>query len=281
MCAQSLSRPFSRRDFLRTVGLTGSALLVAACIPAQPGSGVASPAADSAPTDLDLTDADAVGKALEAEGAEVSISSWGWSGLPETHFIPKFAEHTKAKYGVAVKLNWVTGVFDNALRELPVAGKTVKDIGLDVIDKEEESFDAAMALEWYEPINLPAYAPLLRNLADTEPAYLFRGPAVDDADIYGAVYQGYEWLQAILRKDKVDVSRYQDWTDLADPELRGKMIDYAFNDSRGHYVFGGFVNQLVNQGKVPGTLWSEEAWEGALQWWKDNAMEEQILKWGD
>ncbi|MEZ4863876.1 MAG: twin-arginine translocation signal domain-containing protein [Caldilineaceae bacterium] len=281
MCAQSLSRPFSRRDFLRTVGLTGSALLVAACIPAQPGAGSAAPAADSTATDLDLTNADAVGKALEAEGAEVSISSWGWSGLPETHFIPKFAEHTKAKYGVAVKLNWVTGVFDNALRELPVAGKTVKDIGLDVIDKEEESFDAAMALEWYEPINLPAYAPLLPNLEDTEHAYLFRGPEQDGVDIYGAVYQGYEWLQAILRKDKVDVSRYQDWTDLADPELRGKMIDYAFNDSRGHYVFGGFVNELVNQGKVPGTLWSEEAWEGALQWWKDNAMEEQILKWGD
>jgi len=28
-------------------------------------------------------------------------------------------------------------VFDNALRELPVAGKTIADIGLDVVDKEE------------------------------------------------------------------------------------------------------------------------------------------------
>jgi ABC-type Fe3+ transport system substrate-binding protein len=270
----------SRRDFLRMAGATSGLLLVAACTPVAPGeAGV--PAADQAPIDLDLSDAQAVGRALEAEGAEVSVSSWGFSGLPETHFVPRFAEYTKELYGVGVKLNWVTGVFDNALRELPVAGKTIKDIGLDVVDKEEESFDAAMALQWYEPINSDPYKPLLPNLADTEEPYLFRGGEENGGDIYGAVYQGYEWLQAILRKDKIDVSRYQDWTDLADPELRDKLINYPFNDSRGHYVFGGFVNELVNKGEVPGTLWSQEAWQGALQWWKDNSMEEQIHRWGD
>jgi ABC-type Fe3+ transport system substrate-binding protein len=270
----------TRRDFLRMAGLTSGALVVAACAPIGPGSSGA-PAADSAPTDLDLSDAKAVGKALEAEGAEVSISSWGFSGLPETHFVPRFAELTKQMYGVAVKLNWVTGVFDNALRELPVAGKTVKDIGLDVVDKEEESFDAAMALQWYEPINRDPYKSLLPNLTDVEQPYLFRGAEENGGDVYGAVYQGYEWLQAILRKDKVDVANYADWTDLADPELRARIIDYPFNDSRGHYVFGGFVNELVNKGEVPGTLWSQEAWEGALQWWKENSMDQQILKWGD
>jgi spermidine/putrescine-binding protein len=271
----------SRRAFLKAAGASGALAFLAACMPVAPGSEGAPAAADQPITDLDLTSPQEVGKALEAEGAEVSISSWGWSGLPETHFVPKFAEHTEKLYGVAVKLNWVTGVFDNALRELPVAGKTIADLNLDVIDKEEESFDAAMALNWYEPINYAQYMPLLPNLTDVEEAYLFRGPAENDADIYGAVYQGYEWLQAILRKDKVDVSRYQDWTDLADPELRDKVIDYPFNDSRGHYVFGGFVNELVNKGEVPGTLWSQEAWEGALNWWKDNSMEEQIHKWGD
>lgn len=270
----------SRRDFLRMTGLTTGALVVAACAPVSPG-GSGAPAADQPPTDLDLSDPQAVGRALEAEGAEVSVSSWGFSGLPETHFVTRFAEYTNELYGVGVKLNWVTGVFDNALRELPVAGKTIKDIGLDVVDKEEESFDAAMALQWYEPINMDPYKPLLPNLEDTEEPYLFRGSEENGGDVYGAVYQGYEWLQAIMRKDKVDVSRYEDWTDLADPELRDKIIDYPFNDSRGHYVFGGFVNELVNKGQVPGTLWSQEAWEGALQWWKDNSMEEQIHKWGD
>src|SRR5690606_4377100 len=95
---------------------------------------------DAAMTDVDFSNPQEVGQALEREGAEVSISSWGWSGLAETHFVPKFAEHTEALYGVPVTLNWVTGVFDNALRELPVAGKTIADLNLDVIDKEEESF---------------------------------------------------------------------------------------------------------------------------------------------
>jgi ABC-type Fe3+ transport system substrate-binding protein len=231
--------------------------------------------------EVDFSNASEVGKALEAEGAEVSITSWGFSGLPETHFVPRFAEYTKELYGVGVKLNWVTGVFGKALTELPVAGKTIADIDIDVVDKEEESFDAAMALEWYEPIDMDLYKPLLPNLVDVEEPYLFKGGEEGGGVVYGAVYQGYEWLQAIMRKDKVDVSRYQDWTDLADPELRDKIIDYAFNDSRGHFVYGGFVNELVKKGEVPGPTWSQPAWEAALQWWKDNNMEAQIHKWGD
>jgi ABC-type Fe3+ transport system substrate-binding protein len=275
-------RKLSRRGFLSAVGAMGAVTFLAACAPIAPGGGQAAPsAADQAITDMDFSNAKDVAAALEAEGAEVSISSWGWSGLPETHFIPKFAEHTEKLYGVAVKLNWVTGVFDNALRELPVAGKTIADLGLDVIDKEEESFAGAMALNWYEPINYSQYMPLMPNLVDVESAYLFRGPEENDADIYGAVYQGYEWLQALLNKQHVDVSAYKDWTDLSNTELRDKIIDYPFNDSRGHYVFGGFVNELVNKGEVPGTLWSQDAWEAALHWWKDNSMELQIHKWGD
>ncbi len=275
-------RKVSRRGFLRMVGAVGALTTLAACAPVTPGSSGQSPdAADVAMTDVDFSNPQEVGQALEREGAEVSISSWGWSGLAETHFVPKFAEHTEALYGVPVTLNWVTGVFDNALRELPVAGKTIADLNLDVIDKEEESFEAAMALNWYEPIDLPTYMPLMPNLTDVEEAYLFRRDEEAGGTIFGAIYQGYEWLQAILRKDMVDVSAYQDWTDLANPELADKVINYPFNDSRGHYVFGGFVNELVNKGEVPGTLWSQEAWEAALHWWKDNNMEAQIHKWGD
>ena len=272
----------SRRGFLRAVGTMGAITFLTACTAVSPSGGMQAPsAADQVPTDVDFSNPQEVAQALEAEGAEVSISSWGWSGLAETHFIPKFAEHTEKLYGVPVKLNWVTGVFDNALRELPVAGKTIADLDLDVIDKEEESFAGAMALNWYEPVNLPQYMPLMPNLADVETPYLFNGPEENGADIYGVVYQGYEWLQPLLNKDNVDVSAYKDWTDLANPELQDKIIDYPFNDSRGHYVFGGFVNELVKKGQVPGTLWSQEAWESALHWWKENEMEAQIHKWGD
>jgi ABC-type Fe3+ transport system substrate-binding protein len=275
-------RKLSRRGFLSAAGTMGAITFLAACMPVTPGGSAPAPsAADQAVTDVDFSDPKEVGAALTAEGAEVSISSWGWSGLPETHFIPEFAKHTEELYGVPVTLKWVTGVFSQALTELPAAGKTIADLDLDVVDKEEESFDAAMALNWYEPINLPHYAPLMPNLAKVEEAYIFRGTEENGGDIYGAVYQGYEWLQAILNKTTLDMSAYTDWTDLANPELADRIINYPFNDSRGHYVFGGFVNELVKKGEVPGTTWSQEAWEASLQWWKDNNMEGQIHRWGD
>jgi ABC-type Fe3+ transport system substrate-binding protein len=260
-------------------------MLLAGCAPGVPlgqaPAAPAEPAASEQAVTWDLSDPKTVGLALREEGAEVSISSWGWSGLAETHFVPKFAEHTQKLYGVPVKLNWVTGVFDTALRELPVVGKTIADIDLDVVDKEEESFESAMALEWYEPVDMDVYKPLLPNLTDVEAPYIFNGPEQNGGSVYGVIYQGYEWLQAILRKDKVDISNFRDWTDLARPELKDKIVDYPFNDSRGHFVFGGFVNELVKKGEVPGPVWSQPAWEGALQWWKDNNMEAQIHKWGD
>jgi spermidine/putrescine-binding protein len=273
----------SRRELLRMGGLAGGAVLLAGCKQAAEEAKPTAPAVVSGnePTQWNLSDPKTVGLALRAEGAEVTISSWGFSGLPETHFKPKFAEMTQALYGVPVKLNWLGGVFDTALRELPVVGKTIADIGLDVVDKEEESFDAAMAVEWYEPIDMDVYKPLIPNVLKTEEPYLFRGPKENGGDIYGAVYQGYEWLQAVLRKDKVDVSNYVDWTDLARPELEDKVIDYGFNDNRGLFVFTGIVNSLVKQGLVPGPLFSKEAFEGGLKWWKDNNMEKQIHKWGD
>jgi len=276
-------KKLSRRGFLTAAGAMGAVTFLAACAPIVP-SGVdttAPAAADQTATDVDYSDPKEVGKALQAEGAEVSLSSWGWSGLSTSVFVPKFAEMTKNLYGVEVKLNWVTGVFSDALRELPSAGKTIADLDLDVIDKEEESFDAAMALNWYEPLNLPQYMPLLPNLADVEAPYIFKGPEEGGADVYGAVYQGYEWLQALLNKKNVDVANYKNWTDLANPELKDKLIDYAFNDSRGHFVFAGFVNELVKSGEIKGELWSQDAWTAGLNWWKDNNMEGQIHKWGD
>jgi ABC-type Fe3+ transport system substrate-binding protein len=281
---------------LRMVGVAGGASILAACAPAvsQPITAPAAPAATAAPTpapapakaaskamDLDFSKSGAVGLALQSEGAEVSITSWGFSGLPETHFIPKFAEYTKKKYGVAVKLNWLTGIYDTALRELPAAGKTAADIGLDVVDKEEESFDQAMAVNWFEPINMDPYKPLLTNLNKMEKAYYFTGPKENNGEIYGAVYQGYEWLQALLRKDKVNVDTYKDWWDLARPELKDKIVTYPMNDQRGHFIFAGFVNSLIKNGTIKGQLWDKPSWEVALQMWKGKGMEGQIHKWGD
>lgn len=263
----------SRRDFLKVTGVAGAAA-------AMSNFGV--PAVIGQSRERDLTDPAQVAAALQDEGARVVIHSWGFSGLPETTLIPKFADYTERLYGVRVELEWQTGNFGNYLTELPLAGRHIRELGIDVIDKEEENFARIMALEWGEPADMEQYLPLLPNLTDTEDPYLFHVPdkETNGGDIYGVVYQGYEWLQAIVRKDKVDMANYTDWTDLARGEMMAKGINYAFNDSRGHFVFMGILNSLINQDIIEGDLWSQEAWEQGITWWGEN-MESQILRYGD
>jgi hypothetical protein len=268
----------SRRDFLKMTGGVGAGALVS-----TKASSLHFPAFIRRQGDPDLSTPEAVGAALTAEGAQVQMSSWGFAGLSTSVLPEAFARHTEAMYGVPVTLNWKgSAEIESGMTELPLAGRIISELGYDVIDKEEDSYLPILALEWTEPVNLPQYMPLLTNLADTEAPYIFHEPdmAVDGADIYGVVYQGYEWLQPLLRKDKVDVANYVDWTDLSRDEMAGKGIDYPFNDWRGQAVFMGILNSLIKQGIVTGDLWTNEAWEAGITWWKDN-MENKIHSYGD
>jgi hypothetical protein len=62
--------------------------------------------------------------------------------------------------------------------------------------------------------------------------------------------------------------------------MKGKGIDYAFNDGRGHYVFMGILNSLIKQKIVTGDLWSQDAWSAGITWWKDH-LEDKIQVYGD
>src|SRR5258708_36587393 len=265
----------SRREFVRIAGTASAGAAIGSKI-------FGMPAVIRAQGEFDLSDPAQVGKALTAEGAEVMIKSWGFSGLTEATFTPQFAEYTKKLYGVPVKLTWYTGDFNKNMHNLPLANKTPEEIGIDDLDKEEDSHAQLLALEWTEPINLPKYMPLLTLLKDVEAPYVLHTPdqAVEGADIHGLIYQGYEWLQAIMRKDKVDTTKYKDWTDLSRAEMKKKGIDYPFNDGRGHFVFMGILNSLIKQGIVKGELWSQPAWEPGIKWWKDH-LEDKVLVAGD
>jgi len=265
----------SRRNFLRaTAGIAGAAALAAGC-----KSGA--PAVVKTTGEADLSKPENVKKALEAEGAVVNWTTWGFEGLGNQVLPARFALYTQQKYGIPVTLIKINQDIGKAMTELPVAGKHIRDLDIDVMDNEEEYYPRFMALEWGEPIDREQYKPLIPNVLKTEKAYIQHdSPKVDGGDIYGAMYQGFEWLQAILRKDKVDVKNYNDWTDLSRAELKGKGVLYPFNDSRGQFVFMGILNSLIKQGIVKGDLWSEAAWEAGIKWWKDN-LEDKIWKWGD
>jgi hypothetical protein len=265
----------TRRDFLKISGGAGAGAVL--------GRSFGVPAFVRQTGDPDFTDPAQVGAALQAEGGHVQMSSWGFGGLSTSILPNAFAVYTYNLYGVPVILDWKgSAEVESGMTELPLAGKIISDLGYDVIDKEEDWYLPILALDWTEPVNLPQYAPLLPNLADIEAPYLRHEPdmAQEGADIYGVIYQGFEWFQGILRQDKVDVSNYTDWTDLARDEMAAKGIIYPFNDWRGQAIFMGFLNSLINQGIVTGDLWSEEAVEAGIIWWKDN-MESQIQVAGD
>src|SRR5437762_745019 len=156
-------RGLSRREFLRITGAAGAGALVS-----RGSKPFGIPAFVRSIGDPDLSDPKQVGEALKAEGAEIMLKSWGFSGLPQSTFIPQFAEYTNKLYGVPVKLQWYEPDFNKKMTELPLAGKTAADEGIDVIDKEEDSSAKLLALEWTEPINLPKYMPLLPLLKDVE-----------------------------------------------------------------------------------------------------------------
>jgi len=269
----------SRRDFMKLTGGAGAGALIGT----SKASSLHFPAFIRRQGDPDYSDPAKVGEALKAEGATVQMSSWGFGGLSSSVLPDAFSAYTEKQYGVPVKLNWTgSGVIESSMTTLPLVGKRIADAGWDVIDKEEDSYKPILALDWTEPINLPQYMPLLTHLADVEAPYLFHEPdmAEDGADIYGLAYQGFEWFQGVLRKDKVDTSNYKDWTDLSRDELKGKGIDYPFNDWRGQAVFIGILNSLIKQGTVTGDLWSEDAWTQGITWWKDH-MEDKINVYGD
>ncbi len=269
-----MSRKLSRRDFIRySAALSAGIAGIVSCKKA--------PAVVTQVGEFDLSKPDQVGKALEKEGLLVNLTTWGFEGLMAEVIPQKFGEYTQKKYGVTVKLVKQNVSVSNLMNELPVAGKTAADADIDVMDNEEEYWPRFHALEWGEPVDQEQYAPLLENVRKVEEAYFVRAePKVNGGNIYGVMYQGFEWLQGILRKDKVDLNNYKDWTDLSRAELKDKGVLYPFNDGRCHFVFMGILNSLIKQGIVKGNLWSEEAWEAGITWWKDN-MEDKVHKWGD
>jgi ABC-type Fe3+ transport system substrate-binding protein len=211
-----------------------------------------------------------IAEALKAEGQVVNIKSWGFGGLDKDQFPQRFKEFTQATYAVPVELIWDS---DNAVVEQHEQAGTPLGESVDVFDKEEDYYPKAREFDWIEPINDPKYDNILTNWKSVEPAYI-----KDDG--LGVIYQGFEWLGIAARKDKFDTSTIKDWTDLAAPQFKGKIVSHPLNEVRGQLIFVGILNSLIKQGIVKGDLWSEQTWIDGLKWYKAN-IEPNILKYAD
>ena len=101
-------------------------------------------------------------------------------------------------------------------------------------------------------------------------------------DGLGVIYQGFEDLSMVVRKDKVDVAAIKDWTDLANPALKGLIVMYPIpGDTRGQQLFYAMLTSMIKNGKVQGTTYTDPAAVTAgLQWFKKN-IEPNVLQFAD
>jgi len=215
---------------------------------------------------------DDIAAALKAEGSTVTIKSWGFNGLGKTLFPYIFKQYTQATYGVPVTVTWDDT--NGALQQAQQANKLPSEIGLDVIDSEEDHTPELQELGWIEKINDPKYDGVLTNWAGVDPAYVVQ-------DGLGIIYQGFEDLCVVARKDKVDVSAIKDWTDLANPALKGKIVMYPIpNDARGQALFYAMLTSLIKAGTVQGSVTDPASITAGLQWFKKN-IEPNVLQFAD
>lgn len=260
----------SRRAFivrLTMLGFSMSAVaaLVAACT-AAPSSGT-----PGSPSSGAVLTKDEIAAALQAEGRTVFMKSWDFLGLAKDVFPAQFKRYTQLEYGVPVDVVWDST--NGALQQAEQAGKLASAVGLDVIDSEEDHDPKLNELGWLEKINQPQYANVLTNWSRVEAPYIV-------ADGMGVIYQGFEWLGPVARTDKIDVASFKDWTDLAKPQFKGKIVTYVMKDVRGQIIFYSILNSLIKQKIVTGDLWSPTAVTAGLKWFKAN-IAPNVLKYGD
>jgi ABC-type Fe3+ transport system substrate-binding protein len=214
---------------------------------------------------------DEIAAALASEGT-VTIKSWSFNGLAKTVFPDAFKQYTMDTYGVPVTLVWDDT--NGALQEAEQANKLPSEIGLDVIDSEEDHMPQLQELGWVEKINDPIYDNVLTNWSSVDPAYIVQ-------DGLGVIYQGFEDLSVVARSDKVDVSAIKDWTDLANPALKGLIVMYPIpGDVRGQDLFYAMLNSLIKAGIVQGSITDPASVTAGLQWFKQN-IEPNVLQYAD
>lgn len=259
------------------------AMIVASCggtaaTPAAteaPATASQAPATSSEPSAAASTSAamsnEEIAAALTAEGT-VTLKSWGFNGLSKSVFPDAFKQYTQDTYGVPVTLVWDDT--NGALEQAEQANKLPSEIGLDVIDSEENNMPKLQELGWIEKINDPMYDSVLTNWAAVDPAYIVQ-------DGLGVIYQGFENLSVVARSDKVDVAAIKDWTDLGDPALKGKIVMYPIpGDSRGQLLFYAMLTSLIKEGIVQGSVTDPASITAGLQWFKEN-IEPNVLQFAD
>ncbi len=225
------SRKFSRRDFLRLAGLTASAALAAACAPAAPLPTAAPPsAAEKAPAeetlhvgilDKEMTRSEIV-DAIKKEG-QVVIANWTYTA--NDTLVAKFKEHVKSEWGVDIKVIYEgTQAPSTYMTNVYTALKAGNPAPYDVMAIEENYYAEALQNDVADAFLPSDLIPNLDLVSDQ-----FKHPPT------GINFQATATPAIVYNSANVDF--LQDWKDLADPRLKGRIT----MPLPGDITAGGFL----------------------------------------
>jgi hypothetical protein len=90
----------TRRTLLHRSLAIGGGVAAASLVPTTPWGHIAAQGDDTPLTHEQVIEA------IKAEGATVTVKSWGFGGLNTDQFPQRFREYTEQTYGVPVELVW-------------------------------------------------------------------------------------------------------------------------------------------------------------------------------
>src|SRR4051812_9851556 len=244
-------RPWSRRDFLGTLGVVGSALLVAACgQQAQPSSS-APTAAPAKPTEAAKPAAPAAttapaGQAAPAQQGTGTATTVVWfAGRDTTGYTPKQVEaFNKANKSIQIDYQ-EQGANTTDLHDKFVTVAGAKDPSADIVSMDVPFVPEFAAAGWTIPVD--------EILPKDEQAKFFQGT------LHGATYEGKLWgvpwfnngPGLYYRKDLFDAKG------LKPPKTYDELLSTAKTLQTPDMV--GFAMQL-NQGEGGIISWMEYLW---------------------
>ncbi|UNQ73208.1 ABC transporter substrate-binding protein [Infirmifilum sp. NZ] len=145
----------------------------------------------------------------------VIIADWTYGGLVETYHVPAFKKYVKDKYGVDIEVTWVgtqePEVIVSSVLQALQAGRSAP---YDVVAIEASYFFRAKSASAVAPAVYVGNF-LMGNLKNINPFFLQYQP-------YGVVFQAIDTAGILANKEKA--GWIKDYTDLADPRLKGHVI---------------------------------------------------------
>ncbi|MCD6488769.1 MAG: extracellular solute-binding protein [Desulfurococcales archaeon] len=151
---------------------------------------------------------------IQKEGT-VIIADWTYGGLVETYHVPAFKKYIKDYWGVDIDVKWVgTQEPEVIVSSVLQAVKAGQPAPYDVVAIEAPYFFRAKKANAIEAA-IYIGNPLMKNLSYVHPFFLQFQP-------YAVVFQAIDTAGMLVNTEKA--GWIKDYTDLADPRLKGHVI---------------------------------------------------------